>query len=265
ARIVDHLSAAGFDAVALELPGHLGKGGDVDDLHRLVGDEELADALANLPVRSDEDSEDDVVAVLRALPENASYRVIEDAVRQFGNSLNGADRLRRQLLRDQAITLLKERTSLKAPAMVVDAVLKNAATQEDGNREELLLREIEPHEDPIEGDALLDELRLAIRRFLVLGAHTDTAIALWTIHAHAHDSSPISPVLGFVSPEKRCGKTTALEVVQALAPRPLPVANITPAAMFRVVEIHRPTLLIDEADTYFRDNDELRGVINSGH
>ena len=35
--------------------------------------------------------------------------------------------------------------------------------------------------------------------------------------------------------------------------------------MFRVVEAHRPTLLVDEADTFLRDNDELRGIINSGH
>lgn len=27
----------------------------------------------------------------------------------------------------------------------------------------------------------------------------------------------------------------------------------------------RPTLLMDEADTYFNDNDDLRGVLNSGH
>jgi hypothetical protein len=35
--------------------------------------------------------------------------------------------------------------------------------------------------------------------------------------------------------------------------------------MFRVIESYRPTLLVDEADTFLRDNDELRGIINSGH
>jgi hypothetical protein len=32
-----------------------------------------------------------------------------------------------------------------------------------------------------------------------------------------------------------------------------------------VVEKYRPTLLIDEADTFLGDNDGLRGIINSGH
>jgi hypothetical protein len=34
---------------------------------------------------------------------------------------------------------------------------------------------------------------------------------------------------------------------------------------FRVIEEMRPTLLIDEADTFLRGNDELRGILNSGY
>jgi putative DNA primase/helicase len=35
--------------------------------------------------------------------------------------------------------------------------------------------------------------------------------------------------------------------------------------VFRVVEAYRPTLLIDEADTFLPENEELRGILNSGH
>ena len=45
----------------------------------------------------------------------------------------------------------------------------------------------------------------------------------------------------------------------------MPTANITSAALFRTVEKWEPTVIIDEADTFLRDNDELRGVLNSGH
>ena len=48
-------------------------------------------------------------------------------------------------------------------------------------------------------------------------------------------------------------------------PKALNAANITVAAVFRTVEAARPTLLIDEANSFLKDNDELRGVINSGH
>ena len=75
----------------------------------------------------------------------------------------------------------------------------------------------------------------------------------------------VSPRLGVTSPVKGCGKTTLLDVLGRLVPRPLPTANVTPAALFRVVEGYRPTLLVDEADSFLHDNDELRGVLNSGH
>jgi hypothetical protein len=67
------------------------------------------------------------------------------------------------------------------------------------------------------------------------------------------------------APEKRCGKTTLLDVVGLLVPRPLSTANITVAATFRTIEAARPTLLIDEADTFLGTNEELRGILNSGH
>jgi putative DNA primase/helicase len=41
-------------------------------------------------------------------------------------------------------------------------------------------------------------------------------------------------------------------------------ANITPASIFRTIEAWRPTLLLDEGDTYLKQNDEMRGVLNSG-
>jgi putative DNA primase/helicase len=75
----------------------------------------------------------------------------------------------------------------------------------------------------------------------------------------------ISPLLSITSPTKRCGKSTLLDIVALLAPRAVPASNITAASLFRIVEKFSPTLLVDEADTFLGDNDELRGIINSGH
>lgn len=54
-------------------------------------------------------------------------------------------------------------------------------------------------------------------------------------------------------------------LVNTLVLRPLQVSNIISSALFRVVEKYQPTLLIDEADTFLAGNEELRGVLNSGH
>ena len=62
----------------------------------------------------------------------------------------------------------------------------------------------------------------------------------------------ISPRLAFSSPTKGCGKTTALDVMGQLVLRPLAAANVSPSAIFRVVEACHPTLLIDEADSFLQ-------------
>jgi hypothetical protein len=50
-----------------------------------------------------------------------------------------------------------------------------------------------------------------------------------------------------------------------LAARVLLTMNATAAPMFRLIEKHRPTLLIDEADTFMDGRNELRGIVNAGH
>ena len=56
-----------------------------------------------------------------------------------------------------------------------------------------------------------------------------------------------------------------IRVLQGLTNKGLTASNISPAAVFSNIEKYKPTLLIDEADSFLKDNDELRGVVNSGH
>lgn len=115
---------------------------------------------------------------------------------------------------------------------------------------EVSFPEIEPWPDPVVGVSLLDEIRLAFERFLVLPEGAAVALTLWMVHAHAHDLCEVSPLLVLKSPAMRCGKTTALRLLGRLVPRPLHASNITASAAFRSVEKYRPTLLVDEADSF---------------
>jgi putative DNA primase/helicase len=117
----------------------------------------------------------------------------------------------------------------------------------------------------VDGAELLTALSETFTRYLALPDGAADAMALWTIHTYALDVAFVSPILALTSPEKRCGKTTALEILASLVSRPLPASNLTPAAAFRIIEQCQPTLLVDEADTFLRKNDELRGVLNAGH
>jgi hypothetical protein len=95
--------------------------------------------------------------------------------------------------------------------------------------------------------------------------HATDTVALWVVHTYLLDSFAISPRLAVTSPEKGCGKTTVLDLLSQLVWRPLSTANASAAAIFRVVEMTQPTLLIDEADTFLMERQDLRGVLNSGH
>ena len=127
------------------------------------------------------------------------------------------------------------------------------------------LSPVEPWPEAVDGGALLLELVTAIRAHVVMEENAAIAVAFWILHAHAHDAAAISAILAIISPQKRCGKTTLLSLLQELTPNPLAASNISASAVFRAVEEWRPTLIVDEADTFLAKHGELRGVLNSGH
>jgi hypothetical protein len=111
----------------------------------------------------------------------------------------------------------------------------------------------------------LEELARLIARHVVLPKWGAETLALWALHTYAFHLRQVSTYIGLESPEKRCGKTTLLSVLSQLVNRPVVAANISSSAFFRVIEELRPTLLIDEADTFLQGNEELRGILNSGY
>ena len=123
----------------------------------------------------------------------------------------------------------------------------------------------EPWDEPVDGADLLDRIVEVVNAHMVMPRDAAESLALWVLHAHAHDIFLISPVLGITSPTPECGKSTLLTIVGAMVPRALTASNITTSGVFRAVDKWRPTLLIDEADTFIGVNDEMRGVLNSGH
>jgi Protein of unknown function (DUF3631) len=124
---------------------------------------------------------------------------------------------------------------------------------------------VAPWDTVVDTAELLAALRETFTRYVILPLHAAIAMALWTLHAWALDAAYVSPFLMFSSPEMRCGKSTALAVLYRVGPRTALASNISPAAIFRYVEASHPTLLIDEAETFVTGNEEVRGILNSGH
>jgi hypothetical protein len=120
-----------------------------------------------------------------------------------------------------------------------------------------------PH--PVDGELLLHDVSAMVRRHVVMDEHSLAAVTLWITLTYLVDVADVLPLLGIRSPEKRCGKTKLLAILNHLVRASLPSCNISPAALYRVIEKFTPCLLIDEADSVFEKNDDLRTLINSGH
>jgi putative DNA primase/helicase len=127
------------------------------------------------------------------------------------------------------------------------------------------LPEVEPWPSPVSVAELLDDLTLTIRRHVVLPEAAAVAVAGWVLHTYVYEQFQHTPRLAITSPAKRCGKSTLLDVLRATCRRPLKADSISAAGTFRTVEALSPvTLLIDEADAFLPQNEELRGILNSG-
>jgi putative DNA primase/helicase len=118
--------------------------------------------------------------------------------------------------------------------------------------------------EPVVLSQVLNEIESTIHRFIACVPETAQATALWIALTWVIDAVHVVPIAVITAPEKRCGKTQLLTLIGKLVPNPLASSNITASAMFRVIERDHPTLLIDEADTFLKD-ENTRGILNAGH
>lgn len=161
-----------------------------------------------------------------------------------------------------------EAKALGIRAGTLDAEVRRARGERDepaqGRR--MGFKTHEPHPDPVRLADVLDDLAETIDRHLIVAPTARDAIALWVAHTWVYARFDHSPRLAITSPEKRCGKSTLLELLRCTCMSPVKADNLSASSVFRTVEALAPlTLLIDEADTHLKENaEELRGVLNSG-
>src|SRR5262245_28627340 len=131
----------------------------------------------------------------------------------------------------------KAAESLGMRAVVLDELVKSArppAKDTKGQGRAFALPVIEPWPSEVSAAELLDEVTEAIKRYVVLPSNSAETIALWAIHTHCFNCFAFSPRAAITSPEKGCGKTTLLDVLECLVSRPLSTANATVSAIFRI-------------------------------
>ena len=211
-------------------------------------------------------SPDEALAILDALPEKPTSAQVLEQMGRLREVLKDMNHLSREFVREGAVKKLRL-LGYTCPTRLVDAAMSRPSRGGDEMQDSRVtgLEDPDLWPEAVEGSFLLNTLAETLSRFLALSPEQFAPLALWVLFAHAHDAFEISPILALTSPDKGCGKSTALALLSALVPRPLTSANITPSAVFRAADYYRPSLLLDEADTFLSDAEGLRGILNSGH
>ena len=125
-----------------------------------------------------------------------------------------------------------------------------------------------------DGTALLDELAGFLLDYVAFpSAQAAYAVTLWAAHTHLAAAFESTPRLALLSPEKQCGKSRVLELLDLVCAAPETLSDASPAYLYRRIGAGPLTILLDECDAIWKrgkgGKDEtaeaLRSVINAGH
>jgi Protein of unknown function (DUF3631) len=139
------------------------------------------------------------------------------------------------------------------------------ADEGEGQGRAVKIEDVLPWHEAVDGDMLASTLVAAVKTYMVLSDAAADAISLWALHTWVVNEFTISPRLAVTSPTKGCGKTTVLRFLNKVVRRPKRTGSISPPALFRVVEQHQPTILLDETEKYIEHGSDLHALLNEGH
>ena len=127
-----------------------------------------------------------------------------------------------------------------------------------------LTTDIEPYTSRVNGDELAHEILHIVKSHIVCNDAVAIAITLWIFFSWCIDVAYIAPIAWINAPEKRCGKTQLATLMGRMSKRSIMASNVSQSALFRTIERYKPTFVIDEADSFFHGDMDLKNIINCG-
>jgi hypothetical protein len=150
-------------------------------------------------------------------------------------------------------------------AVVKVNTLSAPAETTEIERDEHLLEKLAPWPESVDGFELFVELIKILKTHTVMDEDSYVAVALWVMRTYLHDSFNVSPLLAISSPQKRCGKSTLLDLIFALAYRTKFTSNTSAAAFYYAIDQAQPTMVIDEMDSFAKSKEGLFNVMKASH
>ena len=214
----------------------------------------------------------DVLAEIDALPEQTTD-CVKDAIAKLADDPGS-------IFKPEVIATLRETKAKKpdefariradvkqtkiVPMGEFDRLTAQQSKSENASDPSAMFKEIEAWQQPINGAKLLDDIVSTFSRFVTADKETLEAGALWTAMTYFMEVVEVSPIANISAPLKRCGKTILLTCIAKASYNALMASDISTTALFRSMEKWQLTMVIDEVDAFMRDNEEARGIINSG-
>jgi Protein of unknown function (DUF3631)/Domain of unknown function (DUF3854) len=131
-----------------------------------------------------------------------------------------------------------------------------------------------PKPEPFTGNAaaLLDAMHAFLCTYVAFPSKAAAvAVTLWAAHTHLVESFEATPRLALLSPEKQCGKTRVLELLELLCAVGRIISDASAPYLFRRIGAGPVTILLDEADAIWKRGkaddtaEALRSIVNAGH
>jgi hypothetical protein len=123
-----------------------------------------------------------------------------------------------------------------------------------------------PKPDPSSLPTLVKELETFLRNYVSFAEdYQPLPLALWAIATHIYELFDAFPYLVLTAATKNSGKTRVMELMAFLSARSHSDADITPAALFALIETNKPTLFLDESERFAVAKSGFRGLLNSGY
>jgi len=137
----------------------------------------------------------------------------------------------------------------------------------DIERERRGIGDVEPWPEPVNLNALLDDIHKHRRRFIIIhDEHGAVTATLWTAFSWVHQEiSTHSPPLLITSAddEGNAAKTLLCKYLQYQTPRGKVVGELSGASFFHMIDRVHPTLIIDNAENLFRRKKDLVELLNN--
>lgn len=136
----------------------------------------------------------------------------------------------------------------------------DAASADDGSPPAEVAK---PTRNSNETGELLSLISETFDRHAVLQKGYSSILALVALHFWAFEAAQTSPIPVLQSFVPECGKSTVLELITKLSPRPKPTFGLTGPTLFELADAGH-TLLFDEGDMFLSNKNDLIALFNVG-